>query len=150
MCEESVIRNAMEGRIIPSDAIAAAKYIPHNTKLTANQKAERCGQCVIYNEHQKHKYKLAMPAAMCATGAIYVFFHDPMAKGVQSAMMGINNFVAKSRLDPNKPAEGSDLSKTGMGTGDLAFNEVILVALLIVALAYVIRLIEYLFFRAKV
>ena len=150
MCEESVIRNAMEGRIIPSDAIAAAKYIPLNTKLTANQKAERCRQCVIYNEHQKHKYKLAMPAAMAATAGIYVLFHDPMAQSVQSGMMGINKFVNKATLDPNKPQDSQDLKKNGLGTGDLAFNDVILVALLVVGLAYVIRLIEYMFFKAKV
>lgn len=150
MCEESVIRNAMEGRIIPSDMVAAAKYIPVNTKLTAEQKAERCRQCVIYNEHQKHKYKLAMPTAIGATAAIYVVFHDPLAKGVQSAMFGINKFVSKATLDPNKQGSGTDLRKTGMGTGDVAFNEVILVALLIVCLAYVIRMIEYMFFKAKI
>ena len=150
MCEESVIRNAMEGRIIPSDSVAAAKYIPQNTKLTADQKAERCRQCVIYNEHQKHKYKLAMPTAIGATAAIYVFFREPMAQGVHGAMLGINKFVSKATLDPNKEADGKDLSKTGMGSGDVAFNEVILVALLVVGLAYVIRLIEYMFFKAKV
>lgn len=155
MCEESVIRHAMEGRIIPSDLVAAAKYIPQNTKLTSEQKAERCRQCVIYNEHQKHKYKLAMPAAIAGTAVVYVMFHDPMAKGVRGAMAGIDNIMHKATLSGEnqaqvKPKSGDDLSGTGLGSGDVAFHEAILVALLVMSLAYVIRLIEFLFFKAKV
>lgn len=146
MCEESVIRNAMEGRVIPTDQVGAAKYIPQNTKLTPDQKAERCRQCVIYNEHQKHKYKLAMPVAIGGTVTIYLLFREPMAQGVQSMMTGINSVVSKGMLNQNS----KDLKKTGLGSGDVAFNEVILVALLIVGLAYLIRFIEYLFFKAKV
>ena len=147
MCEESVIRNAMEGRVIPSDAVAAAKYIPQNTKLTPDQKAERCRSCVIFNEHQKHKYKLAMPIAIGGTALMYVVFHEPMANGVQGMMGGINKFVNTATL--NK--EGNkDLKSTGLGTGDIAFNEVILVALLVVGMAYLIRMLEYLIFKAKI
>jgi len=155
MCEESVIRNAMEGRIIPADSIAAAKYIPQNTKLTAEQKAERCRQCVIYNEHQKHKYKLAMPCAIGGTALVYVFFREPMSQGVQTAMAGVNKIIkANTYKNPNETIteteDKTNLSGTGLGNGDVAFSEVILVALLVVALAYVIRFIEYLFFKAKV
>lgn len=146
MCEESVIRNAMEGRIIPADQVGAAKYIPQNTKLTPEQKADRCRQCVIFNEHQKHKYKLAMPLAIGGTAAIYVLFREPMAQGVQAAMGGINTVVRKGTLS----GDSKDLKQTGLGSGDVAFNEVILVALLVVGLAYLIRFIEYLFFKAKV
>src|SRR5262249_14119457 len=74
MCEESVIRNAMSGRVIPADAVAAAKFIPQNHKLTMEQKKERCRQCVIYLEHQKHKYKLAMPAAIGGMAVVYIVF----------------------------------------------------------------------------
>ena len=153
MCEESVIRHAMEGRVIPSDTVAASKYIPQNTKLTSDQKAERCRQCVIYNEHQKHKYKLAMPLAIAGTGAIYVLFHEPMAQGVKGAMSGIDKVMHQAMLTNNGSTEqpkGGDLSGSGLGTGDVAFHEAILVALLVISLAYVIRFIEFLFFKAKV
>ncbi|MBI3721069.1 MAG: hypothetical protein HY248_00825 [Fimbriimonas ginsengisoli] len=50
MCEEQVIRNAMEGKTIPKNVLAAAAFIPKNHKLTMAQKRNRCRQCVIYNE----------------------------------------------------------------------------------------------------
>ncbi|MBS1724001.1 MAG: hypothetical protein JSS66_13735 [Armatimonadetes bacterium] len=149
MCEESVIRNAMEGRVIPSDAVAAAKYIPQNHKLTADQKAERCRQCVIFNEHQKHKYKLAMPVAIGGMGAVYVLFHEPLNLAVKGGISGIDSMVGKATL--RKDEKGTDLTRSGLG-GDntINFSEIILIALLIVGLAYVIRFIEYLVFKAKV
>ena len=153
MCEESVIRNAMEGRVIPSDSVAAAKYIPQNTKLTPNQKAERCRQCVIYNEHQKHKYKLAMPMTIGGVAAVYVILHEPLAMGVRSAMGGIDKIMKNATLSQStevKKSSPDDLSKTGLGNGDIAFNEMILIALLIIVMAYLIRFVEFLFFKAKV
>lgn len=147
MCEESVIRNAMEGRVIPSDAVAAAQYIPKNTKLTMDQKAERCRMCVIYNEHQKHKYKLAMPAAIGGTALVYVLFRQPMSDGINSMIGGVNTVVRQATLSKD---QNKDTAKTGLGSGEVAFNEIILVALLVVGMAYVIRFIEYLFFKAKV
>ncbi len=152
MCDESVIRHAMEGRIIPSDSNAAAKLIPKDTKLTAEQKAERCRQCVIFNEHQKHKYKVAMPVAIGGMAGIYVLFHQPLAEGVQGAIADIDKLVGRATLrqDQQTSQSSGDLARTGLGGGDVAFNEVILVALLLVVLAYIIRLIEYMFFKAKV
>src|SRR5205823_3893098 len=66
MCEEEVIRNAMENRTIPKDAVAAAKYIPVNNRITMAQKRERCRQCVIFNEHLKHQYRLFLPVTVAA------------------------------------------------------------------------------------
>jgi hypothetical protein len=147
MCEESVIRNAMEGRVIPADAVAAAKFIPENRKLTPQQKSERCRSCVIYNEHQKHKYKLALPTMILAFGAVYAVFRPQMVSGIQGAMSGINKFVGSATLSQDG---GKDLTKTGLGSGDVPFAEIIVVALLVVALAYMIRLVEYLLFKAKI
>jgi len=146
MCEESVIRNAMAGKLVPEDPAAAAKLIPLNHKLTLDQKKERCRQCTIFNEHQKHKYKLAMPTAIGGMVVVYVAFHEPMSNGVKGAITGIDKFYGKAI---NRKDDSGDISKSGLGTGEIAFHELILVALLIVALAYVIRFVEYMFFRAK-
>ncbi|MFX8664601.1 hypothetical protein ABTM59_19190, partial [Acinetobacter baumannii] len=61
MCEEQVIQDAMAGKIIPKDMVKAAAMIPRNNKLTMAQKMQRCRQCVIFNERQKHKYNAALP-----------------------------------------------------------------------------------------
>ncbi|MCG9895265.1 MAG: hypothetical protein MH204_07310, partial [Fimbriimonadaceae bacterium] len=46
MCEETVIRNAMQNKAVPKDPVAAAKMIPYNNRLPLAQKKERCAQCV--------------------------------------------------------------------------------------------------------
>ncbi|MBC8066595.1 MAG: hypothetical protein H7Y17_17325, partial [Chlorobia bacterium] len=93
MCEESVIRNAMESKLIPKDAVAAAAMIPHNHKLTYNQKRERCKQCVIYNEHQKHKYKALLPSIVAGFALVYVLLHQPLLAGVGGVISSIDKVV---------------------------------------------------------
>ncbi|MCW5937296.1 MAG: hypothetical protein KIT11_08325 [Fimbriimonadaceae bacterium] len=147
MCEESVIRNAMEGRVIPSDMVAAAKYIPVNNKLLPEQKAERCRQCVIYNEHQKHKYKLLLPVTILLFVAAYIVFHDPMAEGVKSLIAGVDVVLRKATLDQSSVAGNTE--QTGLGAAGTSFHEVILIAILWLMGTYAIRFIEYVIFKLK-
>ena len=76
MCEEDVIRGAMEGRVISKDALVAATMIPRNNKLTIAQKKERCKTCVIYNEHQKHKYRASVWGILGARSVFIYCFMD--------------------------------------------------------------------------
>src|SRR5579862_7348680 len=78
MCEEEVIRNAMENKPIPKDALLASKMIPKNFRLTEQQKIERCKTCVIYNEHQRHKYKLMLPVMLLGFVLVYALLHGPL------------------------------------------------------------------------
>jgi hypothetical protein len=145
MCEESVIRNAMEGRVIPSDIVAAAQYIPKNSRLTPQQKKERCNQCVIYNEHQKHKYKIALPAVLGGVVLTYALFREPMVQGLGRLISSSESVVRKSTL----AGEGT-VTGLGLGEGATFFHEAILAVLALVVAAYLIRLIEFLFFRLKI
>src|SRR5580704_6475073 len=91
MCEEEVIRGAMEGRVIPKDMLLAANMIPRNNKLTAGQKKERCKTCVIYNEHQKHKYKASTWGILGGAVGLYLLLHYPLlaaTKGLIKATEG--------------------------------------------------------------
>lgn len=141
MCEESVIRNAMAGKVVPKDAVAAASMIPYNRSLSEEKKAERCRQCVIYNEHQKHKYKLALPMSIAGVVAVYALFREPLLKMVGDAMAGMDRVVRQATLDKvaTKQAEGVQL-----------LHELVLGAILLIVLAYMIRTMEFLFFKAKV
>lgn len=151
MCEESVIRNAMEGTVIPSDIVAAAKYIPRNNKLTPEQKAERCRQCVIYNEHQKHKYKLAIPATTLGIAAVYVVFREPMGQAIKSGLLNTDKFVKKATLQPQPgQSQQEEAQPTSIEGGVIPYHEIILVVCCFVVLAYMIKMIEYLLFRLKV
>jgi hypothetical protein len=140
MCEEEVISNAMQNKAIPKDIVAAARYIPVNNKLSAGQKKLRCRQCVIYNEHLKHKYRLALPATVAAFGLLYVIFRGPMLDFSQQAILSINKW---------------SLSNTGgavqiQTSGVMIFREVLVDSVMFVLLAYVLKLLEYFFFKLKV
>lgn len=153
MCEESVIKNAMDGKTISTDMVAAAKFIPQNNKLTANQKAERCRQCVIYNEHQKHKYKLALPVTALSIAGIYIGLREPLASAIKSALVSTDKVIK----DVSMTGQGGEMIGATKGVaqttsidGVIPYHEIILFVGAMVLLAYAIKVLEYLFFRAKV
>ena len=144
MCEESVIQNAMEGKVIPKDQLTAAKFIPYNNKLSAGAKAERCRQCVIFNEHQKHKYKLALPLTMLGfVGAYFV--------GKEVFIKQIGVLIDKGNTAVNKATMQSGDAAKAAGEATMSwFKEVLLVCILLILIAYTMKVLEYLFFKAKV
>lgn len=153
MCEESVIKNAMEGKVIATDIVAAAKFIPQNNKLTPNQKAERCRQCVIYNEHQKHKYKVTVPAVSAAIVGLYLVLRPSMTRMINESLLGISSTV--DRATGSSTGATSTLSADGGRTtaiegGVIPYSEIIFVVLALVLFAYAIKMIEYFYFKLKV
>lgn len=140
MCEEEVIRNAMENKAVPKDALMAATYIPRNMKLTVDQKRERCRSCVIYNEHQKHKYKLAMPVTVLGFAGVYLAGHGPLLTGVGGLIVALDKMIGRATYNR---AGGTIQSPA-------AFQELLLICFLVVLLAYTFKLLEYLFFKLKV
>lgn len=146
MCEEEVIRNAMENKAIPKDMVAAARYIPVNNKIPLEAKKERCRQCVIFNEHQKHKYKLALPIVVMGFVGMYAMLREPLLAGTRQLLSGLDKVF--SSLTYQK--EGAVANKMTGGGGALPFHEILLVCFLIVALAYSLKAIEYAIFKLKV
>ena len=139
MCEESVIRVAMENKPVSKEALLSGAAIPRNTKLTDSAKRERCKTCVIYNEHQKHKYKLAMPTVIIGYGLIYVLFKGVIADA-------INRFLNRGTAIISQGSGGA--IKT-VDTGDF-FTQFLVGAVLVVALAYTIKVVEYAIFKLKI
>ncbi len=140
MCEEEVIRNAMENKAIPKDALMAATYIPRNLKLTFEQKRERCKSCVIYNEHQKHKYKLALPLTLVSFAAVYGLLHGPLITVVSGIISVLDRMIGNVTYDPNK----THLDQP------VLFQELLLACIMIVLLAYSMKILEYVIFKLKV
>lgn len=142
MCEEEVIRKAMEGRTIPKDMVAAAKFIPYNNKVPMAAKMERCRQCVIYNEHQKHKYKLSLWILVLAFLAFYVLLRPALLGMVQNMIGNMDNVFR--RLTFSSASSSSTAIQTGF------FNDFLLICLVLVAMAYSLKLLEYLIFKVKI
>ncbi len=139
MCEESVIRGAMENKPIPKDALLAANFIPHNHKLTMAQKKERCYSCIIYNEHQRHKYKVSMPMTVIGFFAFYGLFHGMLIDAVGALLTKINHIV-----------NGATMGATGNYTPPVMFVEVMLAFFMLIGLTYVMKMLEFAIFKAKI
>lgn len=153
MCEESVIKNAMSAETISGDVVAAAKYIPKNNKLTASQKAERCKQCVIFNEHQKHKYKLALPVTALGIAGLYIALREPVGRIILNTLMKADSVTQAVGLSKTGDAIGASKgaqNATSLAAGTIPYHEIILFVIALVTLAYAIKVLEYMFFQAKV
>ncbi len=139
MCEEKVIQDAMENRPIPKDELLAAKLIPHNHKLTFEQKRDRCKQCVIYNEHQRHKYKLAMPITLGVMILLFALTH--------SLLYGETTFLTEKI---NRVVQVGTLGALGQYQPPPFFVEMLLFVFFVVVLTYAMKVLEFLIFKLKV
>jgi hypothetical protein len=139
MCEEQVIRNAMENKPISKDALLAGSAIPRNNRLTVEQKRERCRNCIIYNEHQRHKYKLSMPIVVGSLALIYAVGRPFLIPATANTMKAINTVVQKGSL-----------GAVGRAAPPPVFTEMLLGVFFIIALTYSMKVVEYLIFKLKV
>lgn len=144
MCEEQVIRDAMEGKAFPKDEVAAAKFIPVNNRLTKAQKFERCKQCVIYNEHQKHKYKIAIPGMVVAFVAVYVLFRPQLLEAVKGLIVAMDRMVGRITFNTSGNV-GNNIVESG-----IPFQEILLISFMLILFTYALRTIEYAIFKLKV
>lgn len=142
MCEEEVIRNAMENRAIPKDTLAAARYIPVNNRLTFGQKRDRCRQCVIFNEHLKQKYRLCLPLTIIGFGLLYLVSRQPLLNLSGHMIAGLNSGMKSLTM-----GNSTDLNST-LKNGP--FQEVLLDCFMVALFAYVLKGLEYVIFKLKV
>ncbi len=146
MCEESVIANAMSGTAIPRDVVAAAKFIPYNTRLTPANKAERCRNCVIYNERQRQKYKVVLPGVLLAMLAFYVLFREPMKGMVAGVARQADRFLGSAALSGGKTGALDRVNDSGF----IMLQEVLVVGFVLMGLAYLLKFAEFLVFKLKI
>jgi hypothetical protein len=142
MCEESVIRNAMENKLVPKDEVAAASLIPYNHKLTFQQKRERCKQCVIYNEHQKHKYKALLPTIIGGFVLFYIVFRIPLLAATAGVVNSMSRIVGRLTLNVSGGNASQVVSEP--------FQELLLICCMIILLTYTLKVLEHLIFKAKI
>lgn len=141
MCDEMVIKGAMENKPIPKDALTAKQMIPRNPKLTDRQKKDRCSMCIIYNEHQRHKYKILMPMGILAPVVVYATMREPMKAAIGGLIVNADKAVNQATL-----GKAAMLQQTYVG----AFQELVLACLLLIAIAYMCKFVEWLIFSYRI
>lgn len=139
MCEEEVIRNAMSAKVIPKDQVLAAAMIPRNSRLTSAQKSERCRNCVIYNEHQRHKYTISLPITIGSFVLAYALLRGSLLSATEGMVVHINQVV-----------RGVSYNSVGQANIPSVFVEMLLVVFIIIALAYTLKILEFLIFKLKI
>jgi hypothetical protein len=138
MCEEQVIRNAMENKPIPKDALLAANFIPQNHRLSVDQKKQRCYSCVIYNEHQRHKYKVGMWVTVPGFFLFYFLAHPLLFNAVYGILLQINKVINHATLGVGGNYKPPDM-----------FVESMLAVIMLIALTYTMKLLEFTIFKVK-
>lgn len=137
MCEEEVIRVAMEGKPIPKDKLLDGSAIPRNHRLNEKQKFERCKNCVIYNEHQRHKYKAVVPGLLIGFILVYGLGHTPLIAMMTRVVEAINHAVHTSVMD------------TGHTEIPFFVTEGLLFFGMLLLLTYALKLVEFMVFKLK-
>lgn len=143
MCEEEVIRNAMENKAIPKDPAVAVNFIPRNNRLTLEAKQQRCKQCVIYNEHQKHKYRLVLPMVLCGYIVIIAVLFNFWMGMMEALILRLNRIVGIATYQQTS-------GKSAASLVPYSFQVILLVCIVLVLITYTLRLVEYLIFKAKI
>lgn len=139
MCEEEVIRIAMENKPIPKDRLLDPASIPKNHRLNEKQKAERCRNCVIYNEHQRHKYKAIVPLVLLVYGAMYLALHGPLGAMMESMIRLVNTAIGKATFTSG---DKFDIPQF--------FVEGLLFFCILLLVTYTMKLVEYVVFTLKI
>jgi hypothetical protein len=177
MCEENVIRKAMDSLINKEDMDLIKKEepvnasvgglppqkteemprreivrdiapkdvkIPHNPNLTSAQKKERCRNCVIYNEHQRLKYQFLSPLVIIIIPLVCFIYFEQIQTGLNSLLSGADRIMANLSLGAN-PASLSLTSSVSS-----AAQYIILACLMVIALTWTLRFLEYVVFKLKI
>ncbi len=146
MCEEKNIAKALIDVRISDNPEANAKYIPHNTTLTKWELRQRCGECVIYNEHQRQKYQLFAPLTVGMVIGIAYFFREPLRGQVYNLLGLLDNLLARFTLMPSEAREGV-LKAAAQANETAAW--ILYIALTIMVLSYALRTVETVIFKWK-
>ncbi len=147
MCEERIVLQAMidpNWKDQMSRADQSLKMSSPRKILSAEAKRERCRNCVIYNEHQRQKYKALTTIALIAFPA-FVALNIPWLQGVvHQILFGLDAATKRFAFG------SSPTGLTVLHTGEYSFIAwLFLFALGVVLMSQVLKAIEYFCFTLK-
>ncbi len=111
-------------------------------QLTHRQKIERCKNCVIYNEHEREKYKIMMPAAVLATLVLCFVFASPLRHLVGSSFGLMDSVLSKISFSGTPQKNFGNVSETA--------EWVLVGAIGLMLVSKALQLVEWVCFKAKI
>lgn len=148
-CDEEMILRMMKrsssSRIAGSDQTYA--WLDGSGKkknLSAAEKRERCRVCAIYNEHQRHKYRILGPLAFPATVLITWAYLKPAHLILHRALQFTDKFAARLSYGATSQIPSDHWMNTPVASNSV--ENLFLICLGLIVLTYMIRALEYFIF----
>lgn len=152
-CDEDIVSNAaqkVKGVMLEmapsseSNFASPTNQAPRKAILTDWQKAERCRNCIIYNDHQREKYRIFMPLTIIGTIAAGFVFSQPAFAFVKKTIGGIDGLVQRISFTP-----GGGPPKNYVELADWAVWAIV-ISLGIMLISKALQTLEWLVFVKKV
>ncbi len=135
----------VEAKSLPTKIGPRGVKIPVNPNLSSAQKRQRCHNCIIYNEHQRNKYKFYAPFVTLAVPLLVYLNYETVRGFINSLINGIGSIFSKVTF--NSSAHNKLASEI---TGSFTVELIFIVALTLVILTYALRVLEYCTFKIKI
>ena len=113
--------------------------------LSPSAKRDRCRKCIIYNEHQRQKYKLWVAVALVTVPTLLVLFKDILQASATFVLQKAESVTKQFSL--SQTAQPSDSLLNG-ANGEILQN-ILIVCLGLVIVSQVLKLIEYMILKLK-
>ncbi len=153
-CEERIVFRARELRQGAADFYARMRTSLSGAPrtLTPSEKRERCRTCPIYGEHQRFKYRLAVPFAFAAAFAI-LWFNAGLIR--QALLFSVERLDAlASSLAFPAPGAGAASGAVAAAAQEAIATSLVfwgfMVFLFVMVLTWLLRLVEWLFLKVQV
>lgn len=150
-CDERTVLRAMQARGAATQLVKNAQFshgLAGHRAVSAAQKRARCRNCAIYAEHQRQKYRIISPLVFPAV-AISIWFLTPTIQlWIQSAIQFTDRFMKVVSFSPQGAAGSSRWAEQLTGSG--AVEWMFIAWLGIMAVSYMLQLVEYFIFKVQI
>ncbi|MBM3495515.1 MAG: hypothetical protein FJX72_14510 [Armatimonadetes bacterium] len=119
--------------------------IPYNRTMPAQGKRERCRNCVIYNEHQRHKYQITAPIIVLAVPLLAFWKIEVLLEYLKTFLKTADRVMANLSFDPKVQNVGLASATT---SSDVA-NFIMIGCLVVLATTVLLRWLEHVIFTLK-
>jgi len=128
----------------PVTAALSARRPERKVELTAGQKRERCRNCVIYNEHQREKYRVTMPATIVAALAFCAVMNVPLRAFLSTCLRTVDSLVNQASFT------GHDRPLVIVGQVSDSVIWCLFAALALIVVTKALQTLEWAIFKVKV
>ncbi|MDO8684823.1 MAG: hypothetical protein Q7N50_15275 [Armatimonadota bacterium] len=150
-CDERTIVKAMQARNADSDVAKNAQFshgIGGTRALTAAQKRARCRSCAIYAEHQRQKYRIISPLVFPAVALSIWVLSPSIQQWLQKAVQFTDHLMKYVSFVPQEFARSSGWTYQVSESATIGW--LFIAWLSIMAVSYLLQLVEYFIFKVQI